>query len=43
MTIPASVPATYSSPRALTADADTTRMSREVWRQRNEAAGVGRF
>ena len=29
--------------RALAKDVDTTRMPREEWRKRNEAAGIGVF
>jgi predicted TIM-barrel fold metal-dependent hydrolase len=35
--------ATVGALRMLAADVDTTRMSREEWKQRNEAAGVGVF
>ena len=34
--------ATVGALRALAQDVDTTRMSREEWRTRNEAAGIGR-
>jgi hypothetical protein len=33
--------ATVGALRALAADVDTTRMTREEWRRRNEAAGIG--
>ena len=33
--------ATVGALRALATDVDTTRMSRDEWRQRNEAAGIG--
>ena len=35
--------ATVGALRALARDVDTTRMSREEWRKRNEAAGIGTF
>jgi hypothetical protein len=35
--------ATVGALRALATDVDTTRMSREEWRKRNEAAGIGVF
>jgi len=35
--------ATVGALRALATDVDTTRMSREEWRRRNEAAGIGVF
>jgi hypothetical protein len=33
--------ATVGALRRLAADVDTTRMPREEWRRRNEAAGIG--
>jgi predicted TIM-barrel fold metal-dependent hydrolase len=35
--------ATVGALRALATDVDTTRMSREEWKKRNEAAGIGTF
>jgi len=35
--------ATVGALRQIAADVDTTRMSREEWRKRNEAAGIGVF
>lgn len=35
--------ATVGALRALAGDVDTTRMSKEEWKQRNEAAGIGVF
>jgi hypothetical protein len=35
--------ATVGALRALATDVDTTRMPREEWRKRNEAAGIGVF
>ncbi|MFV2173780.1 amidohydrolase family protein [Actinomadura sp. LOL_016] len=35
--------ATVGALRALAADVDTTRMSKEEWKRRNEAAGIGVF
>ena len=35
--------ATVAALRSLAQDVDTTRMPREEWRKRNEAAGIGVF
>ena len=35
--------ATVGALRAMAGDVDTTRMSRSLWKERNEAAGIGVF